>query len=1394
MTTLVIAHPFHRSRILRNSAAWLWLVILAGGATREAAGADVAKPPALRPYDEVRPLLVRYCHECHAGETLEAEIDLAAYKSLDDLRRQPRVWQKVGEMLDSGQMPPPEAAQPTDVERQRLRSWVREFLTVEAAAHAGDPGPVVLRRLSNVEYTCTLRDLTGVPTLDPAHEFPADSAAGEGFTNVGQALVMSPALLTKYLDAAKEVAAQAVLLPDGIRFSPFSSRRDWTNERLDEIRRFYDRYTAAGGGSAVNLQGIQFATNQGGRLPIERYLEATLAERHALAGGQTSVAVIAQARGLSPKYLDLLWRALTTPEGTGQTGLVRELRTRWWNATSADVPALTEFVGLWQNALWKFNTVGQIAREGSPKSWQEGVNPILARQDFRVKLATVQAEDDVVLYLASGDAGDGNEHDFVVWERPRLVAPGRPDLLLRDVPRVLRELTTRRERYFSQAAQCLDAAAEASTASTAPDAAALATKHSVDVETLKAWLEYLGINVSGTVPLGKLMDRQQQSGAGYDFIQGWVGDDALSVVANSSDQHVRIPGNMKPHSVACHPTPTLSVAVGWRSPVTGMLTISGSVQHAHPECGNGVAWSVELRRGNTRQRLAGGNSAGATVIAIGPLDPLAIRTGDVISLVINPRDGNHSCDLTAMDLTLSDGSQEWNLWRDVSPNILAGNPHSGVWHFYSEPAGGSEGYVIPAGSLLAKWQSTTDVAAQKQLAKDLQTLLQQGPQHLPADSPDVVLHQQMTSLGGPLLLAALSAIAAQTSEETETGTSRFGLAANRFGLHPQGGAIEPASLCVHAPEVLEIRLPADLVAGAEFVTTGWLHAETGREGSAQLSVQTARPQLAGLSSAQPVLVAADSAARQRITAAFDQFRSLFPPALCYTKIVPVDEVVTLTLYYREDEPLQRLMLTDNEAAQLDRMWDELLYVAREPFEMVTAITQLKEFATQDRQDLVPSLEALRQPIAERATQFRQRLIDNEPAQLAAVLTLAEQAYRRPLIAAETEQLRTLYAQLRKQDLPHDEALRLTLARVLVAPAFLYRAEKPGPGKDAGPVSDWELASRLSYFLWSSQPDEALRSLAAAGRLSDPEVLVAQLRRMLGDPKARRLATEFVCRWLHIHDFDHLDEKSERVFPTFAGLRGAMYEESILNFTDFFQDNGSILDLLAADHTYLNEDLARHYGIPNVTGPEWRRVEGVGQFHRGGILTQATTLAKQSGASRTSPILRGNWISEVVLGEKLPRPPKNVPQLEETVPDGLTERQLIERHSSDAACAKCHARIDPFGFSLESYDAIGRYREQNAGGLPIDTKTSLPDGTKIDGLTGLRDYLLTARRDAFLRQFHRKLLGYALGRSVQLSDEPLLTELHDVGVKHDFHIVPVLETIVRSRQFRNIRGREAANEE
>ena len=368
---------------------------------------------------------------------------------------------------------------------------------------------------------------------------------------------------------------------------------------------------------------------------------------------------------------------------------------------------------------------------------------------------------------------------------------------------------------------------------------------------------------------------------------------------------------------------------------------------------------------------------------------------------------------------------------------------------------------------------------------------------------------------------------------------------------------------------------------------------------------------------------------------------------------------------------------------------------------------------------------------------------------------------------------------------------MTLARVFVAPSFLYKTEQPARGKTQSPVSDTELATRLSYFLWSSAPDEELASLAATGKLRNPDVLVAQTRRMLADARVRRLAVEFGAQWLHTRGLDQLDEKSERHFPTFMAVRGALNEEPIRFFTDLFQRDGSVLSLLDADHTFVNATLAKHYSLPGVSGDEWRLVSGVRAQGRGGVLGFGATLAKQSGASRTSPILRGNWLSETLLGERLPRPPKGVPVLPEEAPAGLTERALTERHSSDPKCAGCHARIDPFGFALERYDAIGRLRTKDAAGLAIDAHTKAADGTEFDGLDGLRSYLLTTRRDAFERQFCRKLLGFALGRSVQLSDQPLLDEMVKRLAANEHRVGTVVEMIVRSRQFRDIRGRDQA---
>jgi Protein of unknown function (DUF1592)/Protein of unknown function (DUF1588)/Protein of unknown function (DUF1587)/Protein of unknown function (DUF1585)/Protein of unknown function (DUF1595)/Planctomycete cytochrome C len=1346
---------------------------------------------------EIRPILNESCMKCHSADEQKGTLDLEQFEKLADVRRATRTWQKVAEMLDNGEMPPKDAAQPSPEKRKRLRSWVALYLNAESLASAGDPGPVVLRRLSNAEYTYTLLDLIGVD-LQPAREFPADGAAGEGFTNTGNALVMSPALLSKYLDAGKKIASHAVLLPDGIRFSPGATRRDWTNETLDRIRNFYARFTDSGGGTQVNLQGIVFGTNDGGRLPLEKYLAATIRHRDALASSTKRCSDVARDEGLNAKYLGILWSTLT---GAETSPILDGVRARWRKARAGEAASLASEIVQWQKALWRFTSVGHIGKVGGPKAWMEPVSPLVSRQDLRLKMPD-SASGMVTVYLDAGDAGDGNEHDHVVWEQPRLVASGRPDLLLRDVPAVAGELASLRERAFGAAARCLDAAAEAETAKGAVDLAELARRHGVEPIILSAWLDYLGVGtgVGTAVKIDTPLLAKITTSSGYDFIKGWAAPDLTNVVANSSSRHVRIPGNMKPHSVAMHPTPQLRVAAGWRSPVSAALSVEARVQHAHPECGNGVTWSLELLRGAVRQKLAAGFAQGAKVVKVGPVPDVSVQPGDLVSILIGPRDGNHACDLTAVDLTLSGGGRQWDLAREVSPDILAGNPHAdahgnpGVWHFYAEPDKGGTESLIPAGSLLARWQKAVSADERQRLARSLQDLLTSGP-GAAKEGPDAVLYRQLAALRGPLVSAFRLRGPGARSDSAPAHTDRkgpvIGLDPSYFGKKDGGPAIDAASIAMRAPATLAIRLPAELVAGCEFVTSGVLEAGAGADGSVQLQLLAGRPQSRERVMPElPVVVRDGSAARRRFESAFDLIRQVFPPALCYTKIVPVDEVVTLTLFYREDNHLRRLMLDESQAAEIDRLWSELHFVSQDALTLVDAFLQLMEYATQDADPKV--FEPMRKPINDRALAFRRELVGAEPRQLDAAIALAEGAYRRPLTAAEAAELRALYRKLRDEPLPHDEAIRLLLARVLVSPAFLYRLEKPAPGERAAPVNDWELASRLSYFLWSSLPDRELREAAGAGKLARPEVLAAQARRMSKDARIARLAREFACQWLHVYDFDSLDEKSERHFPTFGKLKGAMHEETILYFTDLFQNDGSVLSVFDGDHTFLNEALASHYGIPGVRGREWRRVDGIKKYGRGGILGLAATLARQSGASRTSPILRGNWVSEVLLGEKLPRPPKNVPVLpeDESATQGLTVRQLVEKHTSDPRCATCHVRIDPIGYALEAYDAIGRRRERDLGDRPIDTASRLRDGTQLDGLDGLRQYLVQTRRDAVLRQFCRKLLGYALGRGIQLSDLPLLEEMAITLKKNDYRFLAALETIVASRQFQDIRGRDA----
>ncbi|HJO52872.1 MAG TPA: DUF1587 domain-containing protein, partial [Verrucomicrobiota bacterium] len=322
---------------------------------------------------EIRPLLDQFCFECHEDEDADADINLDSFQSVADIRRNTKVWLKVDNMLSSRQMPPKKADKPSDDQRAKLQQWVHSLLLEEARARAGDPGRVVLRRLNNDEYNYSVRDLTGVASLNPTREFPIDGAAGEGFTNAGDAMVMSPALVGKFLDAGKEVAQHAVLLPDGIRFSEHVTERDRADGLMAQIQNFYAQYVAvrinAGDNWDDSAEAKANVINRNGSIPLEPYFAATLADHDALAKGGESVAAVARTRGLNAKYLDSLWTMLTRADAPSGSFLLNNIRAHWRAAADDNPKPIVDVVQRWQQALWRFDPIGHIGRQGGPTAW-----------------------------------------------------------------------------------------------------------------------------------------------------------------------------------------------------------------------------------------------------------------------------------------------------------------------------------------------------------------------------------------------------------------------------------------------------------------------------------------------------------------------------------------------------------------------------------------------------------------------------------------------------------------------------------------------------------------------------------------------------------------------------------------------------------------------------------------------------------------------------------------------------------------------------------------------------------------------------------------------------------------------------------------------------------------
>ena len=410
----------------------------------------------------------------------------------------------------------------------------------------------------------------------------------------------------------------------------------------------------------------------------------------------------------------------------------------------------------------------------------------------------------------------------------------------------------------------------------------------------------------------------------------------------------------------------------------------------------------------------------------------------------------------------------------------------------------------------------------------------------------------------------------------------------------------------------------------------------------------------------------------------------------------------------------------------------------------------------------------------------------EPCVKQIVTNLVTRAYRRPAAREEVEKLLQLAAEVRKHD-SAEQAIRLVIESILVSPNFLFRIERDRAGAGIHQIGDYELASRLSYFLWSSMPDEELFHDAGERRLHEPAVLNAQVQRMLQDPKSSALVENFGEQWLNLRLMDRTKPDSDRFLSVDDELLDAMRQETRMFVGAVMRENRSILDFIDGRFTFVNGPLARYYGIKGVDGEQFQRVELDGG-QRSGIVTQASILSISSYATRTSPVLRGKWVLDNLLGAAPPPPPDNIPPLvEKDLGTAASMRQRLEQHRANPSCAVCHDRMDPIGFGLENYDAAGAWREKD-GNFEIDASGTLPDGRSFRGAKGLKQ-ILRDDAAAFARTFTQKLMTYALGRGLERVDRPVVDQIARDVARDGYRFASIVTGIVNSRPFR-MRSKES----
>jgi hypothetical protein len=651
------------------------------------------------------------------------------------------------------------------------------------------------------------------------------------------------------------------------------------------------------------------------------------------------------------------------------------------------------------------------------------------------------------------------------------------------------------------------------------------------------------------------------------------------------------------------------------------------------------------------------------------------------------------------------------------------------------------------------------------------------------------------------------------------------IASLKFGKHPRGGAAAPLDFVSVGtkPPAFELPIPQGATS-ARLMVTAELDVEHGEDCIVRCTIAQLEETDQG-KSVSGLLASPGSATFVAWKAGVLEFARLLPqmsqrePAPSDRDPIPapIDATYnnpernffhTRIKYSRDDAFLVENILDDETRLQLDQAWADLLasfefhdtwlqLLARK-FDLQLDGRRMKNLDDDWIAALPAEAHDYLKTLKRDFEKTRSMLAAAESRHLPDILRFAARAWRRPLSTSENNELHAFYRSLRTDSkLDHRAAICAVIARVLVSPAFLYRAERatgePATGTDevaaqpeVSPLSQWELASRLSFFLWSSVPDAELRRAALAGELATPTQLAAQTQRMLRDPKSRRLSVEFFGQWFGFYRFEQYRGIDADQFPEFRdSLRKSMHAEAVEFFDFIVRYDRPVNEILFADYAFVNQELAAHYGLDVKTAEssQMQRVENAGQFHRGGLLRLGAVLATTSAPRRTSPVRRGDWILRRVLGTPVPPPPADAGSIaaDDVVADGLSIRQRLEAHRRDASCHNCHSRFDAFGFALENFDPLGRWRDQYRDQKPVETSGTLRDGQEVVGDQGLHRYL-ASQQSSFHRTLAGKLLGYALGRRESVGDLPLIKHLTE-RMQNEGGMSGLVERIVTSRQFR-----------